>query len=240
MSKTSTPLITKPKILITGTGRCGTTFLIKLFTFLEFDTGYTKENYMESIYKNCNSGMEKKITEDYYITKDPEFLEQIDKIITNSDISIKQIIIPIRDYTLSAKSRVFHNNEAGLSNESNKIPGGLRNARNEEEQIQFYNNLISNYVFNMVKYNINTLFLDFDKMVNDKQYLFEKLKHILDEKKISFETFSKTYDEVSETSKPKKLLLYEKLKDILHDKSVDFELFSNIYDGVFDISKYKT
>lgn len=37
------------KILITGTGRCGTTFLIKLFTFLEFDTGYSKYNYTSFI-----------------------------------------------------------------------------------------------------------------------------------------------------------------------------------------------
>ena len=33
------------KILITGTGRCGTTFLIKLFSFLDFDTGYNRDNY---------------------------------------------------------------------------------------------------------------------------------------------------------------------------------------------------
>ena len=33
------------KILITGTGRSGTTFLIKLFTFLGFDTGFDKKNF---------------------------------------------------------------------------------------------------------------------------------------------------------------------------------------------------
>ena len=47
------------KILITGTGRCGTTFLIKLFSFLDFDTGYNRNNYKLSISSNCNSGMEK-------------------------------------------------------------------------------------------------------------------------------------------------------------------------------------
>ena len=46
------------KILISGTGRCGTTFLIKLFTFLEMDTGYSRENYEKHISTNCNSGME--------------------------------------------------------------------------------------------------------------------------------------------------------------------------------------
>ena len=47
------------KILITGTGRCGTTFLIKLFSFLDFNTGYNRNNYKLSIYSNCNSGMER-------------------------------------------------------------------------------------------------------------------------------------------------------------------------------------
>ena len=55
----------------------------------------------------------------------------------------------------------------------------------------------------MTKYEINTLFLDFDKMVSDKIYLFEKLKPILDEKNITFETFSNEYDDVTNTSKPK-------------------------------------
>ncbi len=39
-------------------------------------------------------------------------------------------------------------------------------------------------------------------MINDKTYLFNKLKSILDENKIDFETFSNVYDEVSSTSKP--------------------------------------
>jgi hypothetical protein len=47
------------KILITGTGRCGTTFLIKLFSFLNFNTGFNKDNYKVFIFSNCNSGLEK-------------------------------------------------------------------------------------------------------------------------------------------------------------------------------------
>ena len=54
----------------------------------------------------------------------------------------------------------------------------------------------------MTKYDINTIFIDFDKMISDKPYLFNKLKPILDEKHISYETFCNVYDEVSLTSKP--------------------------------------
>ena len=53
----------------------------------------------------------------------------------------------------------------------------------------------------MTKYEINTIFLDFDKMVNDKSYLFNKLKFIFHEKNINFDMFSSIYDEVSLNSK---------------------------------------
>ena len=180
------------KVLITGTGRCGTTFLIKLFSFLDFDTGYNRDNYKLSISSNCNSGMERHYKEKYYILKNPLFIQNIEYIINDTSVKIKDVIIPIRDLQLSAKSRVKHGNENG----------GLWNATDELSQLKFYKNLLTNYIFISTKYDINTTFIDFNRMVCDKTYLFNKLKHILDEKNIDFETFSCVYDEVSLTSKP--------------------------------------
>jgi hypothetical protein len=181
------------KILITGTGRSGTTFLIKLFSFLEFNTGYTKSTYMNSIAKNCNSGMEKNYNEKHYILKNPCFLQNIKTIIEDKSIIIKLVIIPIRDFKASAMSRVRHGD--------NQTPGGLWCARDEESQIQFYEKTMSNYIYYMTKYDINTVFIDFDKMIIDKTYLFNKLKNVLDEQNISFDYFSDIYDEVSLTCK---------------------------------------
>lgn len=178
------------KIIITGTGRCGTTFLIKLFSFLGYDTGYTRENYKANIFENCNSGMEREYNENYSILKNPDFMEKWDKII--KDINIKLVIIPIRDYKESALSRESHKFDAG----------GLWNAGNMKEQLIYYNKLMADYIFYMAKYDIPTFFLDFNKMVNDKKYLFDKLNEIWLEKDISFDLFSSVYDEVSETSKP--------------------------------------
>jgi hypothetical protein len=181
------------KILITGTGRCGTTFLIKIFSFLEFDTGYTKNNYKNFIYSNCNSGMEREYNENYYILKNPKFISQIKNIVEDSTIKIKTIIIPIRDFKLSAISR---------KNNGSRVPGGLWNANTVENQIDYYKNIMTDYVHIMTKYDINTIFLDFDKMISDKIYLFNKIKNILDEKNIDFYLFSSVYDEVTLTSKP--------------------------------------
>lgn len=180
------------KILITGTGRCGTTFLIKLFSFLDFNTGYNRDNFNSSIYVNCNSGMERSYTDNYYILKNPIFINNIENIIKDKSIKIKNIIIPIRDLEMSAKSRVKHG----------KTCGGLWNAKDELSQIDFYKNLLTNYILISTKYDINTIFIDFDKMINDKTYLFNKLKFILDEKNIDLEKFSLVYEEVSLSSKP--------------------------------------
>jgi len=181
------------KIYITGTGRCGTTFLIKLFTFLKYNTLFTKENYTNYIYENCNSGMETRYNCKADIIKNPKIIEDIGKIVLDKNVTIKAVIIPVRDYTQSAKSRVKHKNSYG----------GLWNAKDEQSQINFYNKIMANYIYYMTKYEINTIFLDFDKMISDKKYLFDKLNSILKEKNITFEQFEKVYDIVTENSKPK-------------------------------------
>lgn len=80
--------------------------------------------------------------------------------------------------------------------------GGLWNAKDESSQIEFYKKILIDYMFVSIKYDIDTLFLDFDKMINNKIYTFNKLKDILDEKNIDLNTFIQVYDKVSETSKP--------------------------------------
>lgn len=180
------------KILITGTGRCGTTFLIKLFSFLNFDTGFNKENFKSSIFSNCNSGMERCYKDNHYILKNPTFLSDIDAIVKDESIRIKYVIIPIREFKASANSRVKHGFDKG----------GLWNAIDESSQLDYFKEIMSNYIFISTKFDIETIFIDFEKMISNKKYLFEKLLIILKEKYINFKTFSHVYDEVSITCQP--------------------------------------
>jgi hypothetical protein len=179
------------KIYITGTGRSGTTFLIKILSFLDLDTGFNKNNYEQNICKNCNSGMETKYNDKYTIIKSPFFLFEMDKILRDPQIIIKTVIIPIRDYLASAKSRERHQFDYGGFMGSNDLPS----------QLQFYYKGMSEYIYLMTKYNIPTIFVDFDTMVTDPLYLYNKLKVVLDEFDVSFERFSVAYKEASETCK---------------------------------------
>ena len=119
-------------------------------------------------------------------------MQDIKHIVENPSIKIKTVIIPIRDFKSASVSRVHNGN----------MKGGLWNASDETSQLQFYEHIMANYIYIMTKYNINTIFIDFDTMISNKEYLFNKLKCILDEQNIGFDVFCNVYDEVSITSKP--------------------------------------
>lgn len=187
------------KIFISGTGRCGTTFLMKLFTLLDYKTGYDKKTYLTHVFKNCNSGLEidpTRNSKELEIFKSPKLIADIDDILKkNKDwLKLKLMIIPVRNYEKAAQSRVKHGHRRG----------GLWNAKDKQTQIRYYKNIIADYVHYMLKHNINTIFLDFDEMVSNKEYLYVNLKPLFMERNITFEKFSDAYDKASATSKPKK------------------------------------
>ena len=84
-----------------------------MFSFLEFDTGYTRDNYIDNIFFNCNSGMKNNYNDNPYIVKNPVFMSIIEKILKDTSVKTKIVIIPIRDFKLSAISRVKHNDQPG-------------------------------------------------------------------------------------------------------------------------------
>src|SRR5437868_1457434 len=131
------------KIYISGTGRCGTTFLMLIFSFLGLDTGYHKgADFKKMLYANCNSGLEKTWKAPHQIIKSPTFMVQLNHIVKKR--RIEYFIIPVRDYDESANSRA--------KNGSMKDNGGLWNANDTKEQVQFYHKIMAEYILKMVKF----------------------------------------------------------------------------------------
>lgn len=185
------------KIVISGTGRCGTTFLMILFTLLQYNTGFTPGNYDNHIFANCNSGLENldiaRMATQYEVVKHPELTDHpdlLDKFLEK--YTIRQMIIPIRNYEDAAESRA---KLGGVNGGDGSIAGGLWKANNKEEQLDFYRYKMSNYLVSMVRHDIPTIFLDFNQMIRDPHYLYSKL-HTLCEG-IDFETFQIAYNEAT-------------------------------------------
>lgn len=156
------------KLLITSTGRSGTTFVMLIYIFLGISTNYPENTYEENLKRFfvTNCGLEGDYTSKGYVIKNPQFMQKIDEITTQKIID--HIVFPYRDFEQSAKSR---------EQISKRTPnGGLWNANSAEEQIQFYKKAFKQFLFAITRNRIPTTFLDFDILIHSPTYLYEKLK----------------------------------------------------------------
>lgn len=187
------------KILVTGTGRCGTTFLMRLFTLLNLNTGIKPDQINKHIFDQCNSGMELNLNSDVYIIKSPTFTRDIKNLIEKRKWEIDFVVVPIRNYKEAAKSREHFKGKAG---------GLVWGAKDYESQMQEFYKSMSILIQDVTKYDLKTIFLDFEKMTNDRKYVYEKLSPIL--KSINFESFCKAY-KVADSESKKKSGMWKKI-----------------------------
>lgn len=196
------PVSFNQSILITGTGRCGTTFLVALFTLLGMDTGFTRETLKENIHDKTKGGLEEKPGK-YKITKNPGFIFMMEQYILEYKQVPKLVIIPVRLFSEAAVSRYKNTEEQGLLNvpmskemSSSKGAGGLWNADTKEEQMLFYNKCMAEYIQVMTRYGIATKFIDFHHMTTNPRYLYESLKDVI-ESDVTYERFEQCYNEAT-------------------------------------------
>ncbi len=96
-------------IVISGTGRCGTSFLVELLTHLGLDTGFPLEKIERRKSKVARAGLEKDIRKPGapYIVKSPWFCDYVEEVLARDDIVIEHVFIPMRNLHAAAESRRF-------------------------------------------------------------------------------------------------------------------------------------
>ena len=156
------------KIVITGTGRCGTSFLMQFFTYLGLNTGYTVDECDQHLSRSgCDGGIEHSIGTDRFenadIVKNPIWLYEPESL----DFDIDYIIIPIRDVKNVALSR----KNIGC----NSYGGFWKGAKNMDEQIEIDSKALYNFINYTVKKDLKVIFLDFPRIVHDSVYLYNKI-----------------------------------------------------------------
>jgi hypothetical protein len=184
-------------VVISGTGRAGTTFLVQLLTELKLDTGFTDIN--TGIFANSNAGMELDLRQPDapYIVKSPWLCDTLEAILSTEDIVIDYAVIPMRDLYSAAQSRIdvaqrSNRNEFG---ESGDIPGGLWHTSNPSEQEGILARQLYKLLYAIVKYDIPTIMPLFPKLLKEPRYLYEKIKPILGD--VSYENFALAFNKVS-------------------------------------------
>lgn len=177
------------KIFITGTGRSGTTFLVRLFTLLGMNTGYTPENMENNVYKNANAGLEMDNFSPHII-KSPKFSLKMKQL--NRDYQIEMVIVPIRDIEDATNSRERNGTRSG------GYPGGIRN-KNEmrDENYKRIAVLMQDLVLNDIPY----ILLNFNRMTTDSHYLYNQLKSLMGRYNIRPDKFRNAFDKANHLSR---------------------------------------
>ena len=184
-------------VIISGTGRAGTTFLMQLFTRLGLPTGFSDIN--SHVYPNCNAGMERDIRDPDapYIIKNPRLCDYLEQVLESGDVVIDQAIIPIRDPFSAAESRrdVVRRTDPGLYAGPDQIPGGLYNTCDPGMQEAVLAGLLHKLLHVLTKYDIPTTLLYFPRLIHDPEYLHGKIKSLLGQ--MDYDHFSGVFKEVA-------------------------------------------
>ena len=188
------------KIILTGMGRAGTTFLVQLFTRLGFHTGF--KAYGEPFNAKLKAGCEFDIG-DFSTAKLARItFKKLPTVIKNNDLSftlkeliiykiieIEHVFIPIRDLDDATDSRI----DAGL---------WWRDAKTRDEQRNIIAMANGYAVANCVALNVPYTILKFPDFVTDHNYCFERIYRsgiLMGRSSNAFE-FKKIFKELSNPS----------------------------------------
>jgi hypothetical protein len=183
-------------IIISGTGRSGTTFLVQLFTALGMDTGFS--DVSSGVHANCSGGMEWDLRHPRapYIVKNPWLCDYLDEALAGGDIVVEHAIVPMRDLFAAAQSRrdvALRSNPDEFTPEQG-IPGGLWHTERPEDQESVLTHQLYKLMFTLAKRDIPVTLLDFPRIVADPAYLHRKLGFAL--KGMPFADFKMAFDKV--------------------------------------------
>jgi len=167
----------KTHILISGTGRAGTTFLVRLLGELGEDTGFA--NTEQAIDPISHAGLELDMNSSRLpkVIKSPWACEELAKILERKLYRIEHCIVPIRDLFCAAESRRRINRIHGNS-DSNRWSGGIWEADKPEEQENVLARKLYQLMLTVARYKIQHTLLDFPRFVSDVEYLWSNLSPV--------------------------------------------------------------
>jgi hypothetical protein len=194
-------------VVISGTGRAGTSFLVELLTHLGLDTGYSTEDIAKHKSKAARAGLEHDIRRDNspYIVKSPYFCDHADEVLDRGDIVVEHIFVPMRDLHAAAESRRFVTRETISSMPLLKrvcytffprtLAGGIWHTEHGKDQESVLLEQVYKLALSVSKKTVPITLLQFPQLVNDASYLYEKLQPLVGD--ISFYAFESTFDKVA-------------------------------------------
>ena len=179
-------------MLIAGTGRAGTSFLVRYLSALGLETEIERSGQSRWD-ETANAGLETVPllapgADLPYVIKTPWIAEFADHILKQDSVAIDALIIPVRDLTEAAASRIIlerraiHESapwmaELDSTHETwGSTPGGLVFSLNPLDQARILAIDFHRLIQRFVDADIPIVFLAFPRLIYDGDYLFSRLR----------------------------------------------------------------
>jgi hypothetical protein len=159
------------KVVITGTGRSGSTLLVRLLTECGLDTGFTTNSWRGDYHEHCHAGLERDILapDAPYIVKNPNLCEALPEILASGQFVIDHAFIPMRDLDSATQSRLR------IGGAFNSVPGGLWNTDEPGGQKAILAELYHDLMLTLCAHEIPFTLLEFPRLSRDADYTYAKL-----------------------------------------------------------------
>ncbi|TNF15445.1 MAG: hypothetical protein EP320_04335 [Rhodobacteraceae bacterium] len=169
------PKNTLNHIVITGTGRAGTTLMVRIFTELGLDTGFKKESFSEVESSIGRAGLERRlmrrgeINENLpMVVKSPWLVDELPDALENEKIRIDLAIIPVRELDQAASSRIaVTEKHVSLGGDPHTAPGGLWKTNDPKQQKEVLAYQFYRIVETLSRYEVPMIFPSFPRFATD-------------------------------------------------------------------------
>ena len=165
------------KVIITGTGRAGTTFLVELLTRLGLDTGYSIDSLATDPVSSAGleqPGWERE--DSPYIVKSPLIAGSLHYAMRMADLVIDHAFIPMRPLREVVASR------ARVEKDGGDRPGGPVFEGPLEQQACEHARQFHQLMMALARYDIPHTLLEFPRLVEDESYCCSQLAPVLESK----------------------------------------------------------
>jgi len=160
-------------VVITGTGRAGTTALVKLLTVLGKKTGFHPQTWHHWIYDPAKAGLEfdGDLANAPYILKGPAYCDSLHDWLASGLVTIDHVIVATRDIYAAAESRrsVFRKTGNPVA------PGGLWDSPRPEDQERVLTEKLARLRATIAEWNVPFTDLEYPRFLRDPQYLYDRL-----------------------------------------------------------------
>ena len=174
------------KILIGGTGRAGTTLLVRILTCAGLETGFKESEFTQIEGSIGRAGLEFPVSYANrnhlpVVVKSPHLVEVLPRILEEKWFQIGLAIIPIRDLSGATASRCrVHQKALDLEICPQSVPGGLWKTANPADQRLILAENFYRTVEPLIAHEVPHLFLSFPKFAKDIEYFDRTLGSTLE------------------------------------------------------------